>query len=175
MSNKKTKNQLETEREAERRALFPGQTVVIEIEGSEPIVVEISPVGFKHIRKYGAFIATALSSLSNVSGDNQRATVAHMVPVMMTNGLGLLADCVRLEKSLLSIEDLPHHYLPAIIEAWLIESFFGERKWKPWVTMVENLVQKYTGETPQILEKISSYFSPQDTPDETSSITDNQD
>lgn len=164
------------EREMERRALFPGQTLDLQVDEGVTLPIEISPVGFRHIKRYGAFIATALASLSRLDKDaDQDVTIAHLVPVILTNGLGLLEDCVKVRGHKIGLEDLPHEYLPPIVETWLLESFFGERKWKPWVTMVENLMTHYTGENPKILEKLSAYFSRPATNAPTSSTIDNQD
>jgi len=170
-------------RDTERKALFPGREIKVTV-GDVPLTFVIAPVGFKHIKRYGAFIATAITNLASMSvtkseveggGNIEAAIVAHLVPAVMANGMNLLEECVSIPGHAIKVEDLPYEFLPPLIEAWLEESFFGERKWSPWISMIEKLILKSTGTALNLSGKISSFFSSTDIQDKISSITDNPD
>lgn len=71
-------------------------------------------------------------------------------------------------------DDLPHDVLPPILDAWIVESFASEARWRPWVAAIDKAVEKATGQPFSTLETLSSLRSPPDTTAPTSSTDSSQ-
>ena len=155
------------------KVIFPGTDVVL-----ETCIVRVFPAGLKHLRKFSGELGGVLHLLVQ-SGDlreGQSASqfFAQLVPIALDHLYELIEDCTEVKPLVtgesIALEDIPHWEVPTLVMAWLEESFGEEKKWKPWVSMIETLVKKTTGQDRKISEIWSRHSSPPDT-DETTSST----
>ncbi len=160
------------------KVLHPGTEIELDNGG----IAKVFPLGFRHLSKFTKEISKALAVIQNIplkpgskEEDINRAVMTAMIPYILENLLGLVAECVKIEDSDVALEDLPHWNVPPIIEAWLIESFGERKKWEPWIQALENLLERFTGKRPQILETLSNSFSSADIASKISTIGDKQD
>jgi hypothetical protein len=149
------------------KILYPGRDILLEDLG---LTVTVYPMGYKHMKKFTGKIADALSIIGRTSypkGADQaavmKAVMSNITPFLMTNLLELVEECTVFNIQGVTMEDLPQWHLPVIIEAWLLESFGEEKKWKPWVTALENVLEKFTGSKTSLLATFSSSSSSPDT------------
>lgn len=63
-------------------------------------------------------------------------------------------DCYQVTMS-----DLSHEAVPEIVGAWVKASFSSKKHYGPWLDMVQNLLNRATGQQFNIMETISSYLS----------------
>jgi len=160
-------------------SILPGEAVPLPDSGATAVVY---PLGVRHLKKFGSQVATVLAIASRTpfsKGADQKDIGAKIIgavtPYILTSGLDLLSDCVRLEPKGLTLEDLAHWELPPILESWIEQSFGEEKKWRPWLAIVETAVEKATGKRTSISEMLSSFSSRAATQEQTSSTGDSQD
>lgn len=137
----------------------PGKEITLE----SGLVVTVYPLGFRHIQKFNQAIANAISvaGLAVRPGMSEKemsnAIIAQMIPHALTHLLDLFKECVSFEPKEVSIDDLSHWELPALMEAWIMESFGDPKKYRPWIDMMKNLLLRFTGKTD--LNQISGMLS----------------
>lgn len=156
--------------------LYPGREVEV-ADGRATAVVY--PMGIRHLKKFSSKIGTVLSALSRVpvpvGAPKERVAgiyAAYAGPLVIEHLLELIEECTKLkfvneagEEEQISLDDLPQYDLPALVETWLEESFGEEKKWKPWITATEKLLNKFLKpEKPiKIMEMLSKLSSQADT------------
>lgn len=154
------------------KALFPGGTPV---DLEEHGWVSVFPLGVSHIKKFTGIVSIGLQMIPTEMVDEQKKEqlgariAAQLIPFMLTEGLELIAECVKFEDQGKGLEQLPHYCLPVIIDTWFEESFGEEKKYRPWLHLTEKLVKRFTGKEITISEIVSKYFSESDTLEKTSS------
>ena len=80
----------------------------------------VFPMGVRHLRKFSGQLASIARVLVSAHGTQQDLTF-EVIPVVISNALELVEECVVLEKG--AIADLPHWDLAGIVETWVIENF----------------------------------------------------
>lgn len=152
-------------KETKTNVHYPGREILL---ADGQIKVMVFPVGVRHIDavmeltdEIASAVQTALASKS--MKDTARAAVAKtrgvavdtlpdsndwivqgiksVAPVLLRRGKSIIKDCV----TGIDIDELPHWELPAIIDAWIEESFGDEKKTKPWIELVTMRMGKISG------------------------------
>lgn len=127
----------------------------LEIEG---VTITVFPLSIKHVHE----VTARLSSLLRLAAVlQQKGRIEDVLPHLSQDALAVIGHCVVVEDG--KFEDLPHQFLPPILEVWVEESF-GAGKWKPWISLIDSLVSKATGKPFSTLEMLSKSSSPADTP-----------
>jgi len=152
------------------KPLFPGRNVELDVNGTK-VLVTVYPLGFRHLRRFSKDVTGAVMAIvgtkvpENLKSDPAAAAafsqrvMMQLVPYAIDNLLDLVAECVTFETPDVVIDDLPHYCVAPIIEAWLLESFGEEKKWRPWLATVENVYAQVTGKQKKITEIFSSASS----------------
>lgn len=152
------------------RQLYPGRPVPLQCGLS----VTVYPIGYRHLKKFSGLIGRGLAMLADQAGslsgaeDGVRARVVmqSLLPLVLADGLELLGECVDTK-----LDDLPHWEIAPLAEAWVLESFGQENKYRPWLQAIENTVSNFTGKPFSISETLSKLSSPAATDSTTSSTT----
>lgn len=145
-------------------------------------VVRVSPLGFRQLPKFISRVGVASSHIANalkgvevgagVPSDKLGGIILQSIaPFVLQNAMDLFIECVEVvdagadgasaagAPAALAQSDLldriPHWEFPPLIEAWLVESFGEEKKWKPWITALENLIKRTTGQDISITSMLS--------------------
>lgn len=131
------------------KVLNPGTQVLIG-EGGEAVVATVHPMGRAHMAQFAGNIAGVLRHVMSMKvdpndKDMQAAVVMQLLPIVLADLMDLVGACTTFDHEGLTIDDLPHYMLPELAETWIVESFGEERKWRPWVTVVERLTKRFTG------------------------------
>jgi len=130
----------------------------------------VFPLGVIHLRKFNDKISKALLFIAQNVRFKKDASVdeigmqimAEVAPLMLTDLLDLLCDCVRFNPNTVKIDDLPHWDFPKIVEEWIDESFGTPEKRDPWMGAIERTVTRMTGSEFSISEMWSKDSSPGD-------------
>lgn len=167
--------------------LVPGVVVPMPSLGCQAIVY---PLGVRQMKRFGAIFSNALSALASVfvvKGKSKEElandTLKQLVPFVLTYALDIVTDCVRFQLPDgtpvklkrpdgtvvdLKLDDVPHWEAAPVVSVWLLESFGEEKKWRPWVQAIEDLMSKVTGKPFSTKEMFSKDSSPADTASSTS-------
>lgn len=142
----------------EVKILFPGDRVELETG----VTAIVYPMGFRHIQKFSRDIGGVLMTLTQVGvkkGASEKevgqAILGHMIPYVMSNLLGLIEETIKFEPEGIELEDIPHWELAPIVEQWVLTNFGEEKKWRPWVAAIENVVNRFSSKPISILEMVS--------------------
>lgn len=137
---------------------------------------EVFHFGIVQIQRYAQEIGTALMTLGKTGIDPANPAkpqyMAAMLPYVMLNLLGLVAECVVVKAKdgkRVPVGSLPHWLLPPLIGAWVEINLAEEQKWGPWLAVVERTVAAITGKDIRISAMFSKPSSQQATPPESSS------
>jgi len=167
-------------KQREDRQILPGAKRVPVLEGQAEALV--FPLGFRHLKQFNDKITRVLIYISNHvkipdSASEEEAfnrVLTEAVPILLTDMLDLLEECVRFNPNGIKFDDLPHWDVPIIIEEWLTESFGEPKKRDPWRRAIESTVARFTGQEMSLSQIFSKGSSPQDGPIETSSESDSR-
>ena len=153
----------------------PGLTVDLGEHGK----ADIFYFGIVQVRRYSEEISLALMTLAKTGIDPKSPAkaqyMAAMLPYVMLNLLGLVAECVVIRNKDgkgIAIGNLPHWILPKVVEGWVELNLGEEQKWGPWLAVVEKTVETMTGKNIRISEMFSRPSSQPATPPESSSTAD---
>lgn len=150
--------------------LFPGREVELEVElptGRSIVVATVYPLGFRHLRRFSKDVTGAINAVvgmrvpENLRSDPAAAAaftnrvLMQLVPYAIDNLLDLVKECVVFKDGVAEVDDLPHWHVATLVEAWIIESFGEEKKWRPWIAAVENVYAQVTGNRKKITEIFS--------------------
>ena len=163
------------------QTLYPGTEVVL-----EKFTVTVYPLAFSHLKKFSSQFGGVLRVIANTTipknvskNEATKAMMIQAIPYVLENCAELFEECVVFDESLRggdsTLDLVPHWEIPKIIEAWIIESFGDEGKWRPWIDTIENIIKKVTGEELQILETLSNLWSQQGTDSKISLKDNNED
>lgn len=130
----------------------------------------VFPLGVVHLRKFNERISKALLFIArNIRVPEKASTeqigiavLSEIVPLLMTDLLDLLMECVRFSPNGVKMDDLAHWDLPPIIEMWIEESFGTEEKRDPWKRAIESTVARMTGQEISISAMLSKLSSQED-------------
>tara|TARA_R110002096_G_scaffold97208_2_gene216568 strand:- start:6369 stop:6902 length:534 start_codon:yes stop_codon:yes gene_type:complete len=156
----------ENQEKSEESILFPGKEFKVEGTNGSIIVV---PVGIRQLKKFSGTMAQLMGVISSESVDansSKGAIVAVLMPHILSTSIDIFEDCIVCKGT--TLDSVPHWQVPPMIEYWIIESFGESKKWKPWVAMVETMVERLTGEKTDLLGELSKLSSGPVTPDQTS-------
>lgn len=134
--------------------MFAGKTVDVwkGKVGDEDVEVKatVFPVGVQHVQQFSEKVVGALGVLNKTAvsinaGDEAVAAsvVQSLLPYALENLMDVIDRCVRFNVPGMSISDLPHYVFPTIIEAWIVESFGTEEKWRPWVAALDRVMTRF--------------------------------
>lgn len=147
--------------------LFPGEVVDL----GKGVSAIVFPPGLVHIRRFSTEVVGIAMVIAEAQGAGTSAA-ARLAPFLLSNAMGMLAECVRIEAPAglrIKLEQLPHWLLPPIVERWASISFIGDDKVRPWTAAIEGLIFKATGKHTPISEIFSRSVSPPATAATTSS------
>ena len=150
-----------TTKKTEEDILIPGREFAI--EGTKGSII-VSPVGIVQLKKFSGTMAQLMGVISaeEVGKDAAKGTiVAVLMPHILSTSIDLFEDCIICKG--ITLEQVPHWEVPPMLEYWIIESFGEPKKWKPWIAMVETLVERLTGEKTNLSEELSKLSSKVDT------------
>ncbi len=162
--------------EKTRKVLYPGKALILE---SSEVEICVYPMSMRHMKRFSKSIVEALTALSSIvlpSNTQGYGTqlMAAIAPTIMEHLFDLVVDCCKVTAAPegykveeIDLNDLPHYELPPIVDLWIEESFGEEKKYKAWITMVEKVLLKATGNKISISELLSQASSPQDTESQT--------
>ncbi len=144
----------------EIRVLFPGRPIAL--SGYEATVY---PMGVKHVRKFlerVLAIADAIGIVARRPDESERQHVerisAELIPFALKNAFDIISECVVLPDGA-KLDDVPQWDLPPIVEAWIYESFGEEKKWRPWVALLESALARFSGGEPVSISEMWSRVS----------------
>lgn len=157
------------------QAIFPGKVFEIKGQGDEVAKISIFPIGAAHLRQFTEQIERIVPKIvSQVDltklHDGKEAfkeLLPMIAPIIVGDLLDLVSACVTGID--LTADYLPHWFLPQIVEIWLLESFGDPEKIKPWITIIETIMEKTTGTRLQIWGELSKSLSRAVTPSKPSS------
>lgn len=128
------------------------------------ITAHVYPAGVRHIRelaKQTQLLGTVLSSIpANVGaiGAQEMGDIAgKLLPFLLGEGdeagglLKFLGQCVRFEgegAEGLTLDDIPHHALGAILEAWMKENLDAESRLRPWQAAFTGIKSRFAAIRP---------------------------
>lgn len=128
------------------KALFPGTEVRLSC-----CVATVFPAGVKHARKLFTRVLPILQAVGGFAkrdGEDEKAHAtrvsADMIPLALNQAIDIISDCVVLPGKA-KLDDLPHFDLPPIADAWIQASFGEERKWRPWLALMETTAARFNG------------------------------
>lgn len=157
--------------EKQFKVLYPGRKVPL----SCGLTAVVYPLGFKHLRRFSKDVAGALAMLGTLrlpkEGDatsRSKALMGQVLPFALEHLLVMLGECVVFvdgdnKEVDVTMDDLAHWDLPALIMAWFEESFGTEDKRRPWIEAVEMAMTKVTKKPFKMSEIFSNSSSPADT------------
>ena len=155
------------------KPLFPGKQIKTDLD----VVITVYPLGVTHIKRFTEDITRIVNASQSirVSKNADKKQVAEqfvmgLIPLVLTDALELVKECTKVEGA--DFDELPHWLLPDIASAWIEESFGEEKKWRPWVTLIESTISRVTKQTFSISE-IWSKASSQQATDSNQSLIDN--
>lgn len=159
------------------KLLNPGRRVEIKLPADKAMAVVVYQFGLGQMKKYADVIGKAVETLLTMqidmgSGSGAPAVqyAARMIPYVVCTMMPLVEECCRVEpKGLCTVSELPHQYLPAIVEAWIHENFDDPTKWLPWMAVAEKVVNGLSEQKISISETVSKILSLQATGSKTSS------
>lgn len=156
--------------EKELKALFPGVEVPLECG----LNATVYPLGVTHLKKFSKQITRVFAIFAAQKVDaniDAKSLAIAVVPTLLEEAMDLIQECTTMD---IPFERLPHWELPKLAEAWVIESFGEEHKFRPWVEVIQKAAQKAGVNADSISEMLSNFSSPQDTPSSQSLSTDKQ-
>jgi len=159
----------------EARQILPGPKRIPVLDGQVEALVY--PLGFRHLKKFNEKITRVMVYLArNVkvpAGASEDEVFSRVlidaVPLVISDLLDLIEDCVTFNPQKIKMDDLPHWDLPILIEEWLMESFGEVRKRDPWMRAIESTVVRFTGKEIKLSQILSKASSQADGATETSS------
>jgi len=141
-------------------ALVKGTRVELKEFGAS---VTVFPIGPRQLHIFAAQVGGAVSLIAKtclkIGSDPGLEYLSQMIPYVMFNMMECLESCVTVEPAEISFEQIPHWELPKIIEAWLRINFDSEKKWLPWLAVVETIVEEAVGKKILISEKVLQALS----------------
>jgi hypothetical protein len=161
--------------DTELEILFPGRTIEIEGESDRTMKVRIKPMPIRHFRDFKKAIHSAIDRLSS-SGMLDEEGISwskDFIPVVIDLATDELLDMVNecCEGINLLADNCPNWVFPLVAKEWIFESFGSEKKIRPWVQLIEETLEKATGQKPQLWEALSRISSEVDGESETSEIS----
>lgn len=158
MSEKTAPPQAASDLREDVKVMFPGTELVIELPDGK-IKVDVYPASIRHMKKFAAGIAGAFGVIRSMELTKDGSTEDHVkqiLPALLPVVLGDLLDLVNECTVGLDILDLPHWVVAPIAEAWIMESFGSKKKIKPWIDLIENVMEKATGKRTEIWGTLSN-------------------
>ncbi len=147
--------------DTERRALAPGREVPLKDLG---ITATVYPVGFTQIRRFGATFGKAAGVLSRHPDADQAQLFSIVFATMTDEVLDLVAACVKLSNTDVTMDDLAHWHVAEIAEAWWEESFGDPNRFSVWTNLIQRMGQTFTRDPKfSIKGMFSKLSSPPDT------------
>lgn len=122
---------------ARLKAICPGREV--DLEGLE-FKVRVYPAGLNQLRQFSSYTGKVVSVLAKLDSlpkteEAMKELLPSIIDLFTGEMLALVTACV----SPTLPPNMPHWFMPPIIEAWLIESFADESKWRPWKQALERV------------------------------------
>jgi len=147
-------------------AMFPGRPFIIPT-ATNPITAVVYSIPFESIRRYSDLISECIGEVASIVGNlgfkpTQGVVISIAVPIVIKRLLPLVASCI--EGLDIMAPRLPHWVVPQLVQAWIEESFGDEKKVRPWVTLVEQVVLRTTGQTIGIWDTLLQFFTSRATP-----------
>lgn len=128
------------------KALVPGRTIFI--EGHE---ITVYPAGVRHAGRLFTKVIGVLEQASTMKREASETEAEHaqrilqgIVPFALKHALDIVGECTVLPKGA-DFDHLPHYFLAPIVKAWIEESFGEEKKWRPWLALVEEAATRLNG------------------------------
>lgn len=132
--------------------LYPGRVVELDAGAT----VKVYPLGFVHMRRFTNQISAALAVMArntpkDMATDPARRSelgkqlMAQLAPYLLNNLMELVEECCEVDPKEIGFEELAHWDIAKVVEAWVMENFGEEKKWKPWVEALDRLMVNFTG------------------------------
>lgn len=149
------------------RVLFPGRMIPLTSDSSpESPHIFVYPVSIKQIGEYIDGLQelfanhvdfSKLRKLPNGSTDPSsiKDAMPKIAPMLVASLWKLIRECCTPDP-----EQLPHEFIELVCEAWILENFAEEKRYRPWAAMIQKLIERLFGRSISISEIISKYWSP---------------
>lgn len=164
--------------------LFPGEAV--EVAGANgTVTLQVYPMGVAHIPQFRRAIGTALSSIQSSGLDMKAlldevktkkadadvdwaALLAPLGPAIVDELHSLVCDCTH---GPIDLRDprVPHWVMAQCVNVFLRSSFGGEHKVRPWMDLVDGMLESVVGVRVGLWETLSSIFAKMGTTESPSS------
>lgn len=143
-------------------------------------------MGVRHVRAFTGDLMRVGQAVFAAGHENERDLMAMLVPHLIDHAFKLIEETVevgvldttgkQIERIREPLDELPHEFLPIIVQAWVEQSFGDLGKWKPWADAIESLVRRLTGKDEFSVGKLlSDRSSREESASENSSSSSSQD
>lgn len=109
------------------------------------VKILVQGLGIKEVKKFSNAISRVIPAImpiimnqSGVSADWAKAITAAVLPFAMADLLELVDDCIDV-----TLEKVPLHHVPPIVEKWVEMSFGDPKKLMPWVEMAKGISDRF--------------------------------
>jgi len=144
--------------------LFPGRTVELDINGHRFRVL-VRPMAVAHFRRFKDAVNNSLQKLTQ-----SELGTADIFSTVITLIADDLMDVINDSVDGIDLQDprCPVWVFPTVAKEWFDESFGDEGKVKPWVTLIDQVVERFTGTNPNLWGSLTESSPQLDGAEETS-------
>ena len=146
------------------KTLFPGKQVTIDADGQK-LTFTVRPMAVSHFRRFKDAISKALEKIGGGNLDSVGLMIT-IIDLVADDLMDVINECV--DGVDLTDDHCPVWLFPQLATEWFEESFGDEGKVKPWVGMIEKVVERFSGQKVNLWESLTQSSPELDGPSETS-------
>lgn len=156
MVNKRTKSGAPDE----LADLFPGTSIEIYVNETKSIKIGIRPMPIIHFRKFKTSITRALDKLNKNGGESLKLDTM-ILPLVAEIAADELMDIVNecVDGIDLTSDYCPQWIFPEIVKVWIFESFGSEKKLRPWIDLLDEILNKVTKQKVGLWDQLTQHLS----------------
>tara|TARA_Y100000114_G_scaffold153211_1_gene172773 strand:- start:627 stop:1079 length:453 start_codon:yes stop_codon:yes gene_type:complete len=144
------------------KTLFPGRKVSIEA-GGQNISFHVRPMAVSHFRRFKDAVSKALEKIGGTTLDSGSLMVT-IIDLVADDLMDVINECV--DGIDLTDDHCPVWLFPQLATEWFEESFGDEGKVKPWVELIEKVVERFSGTKVNLWESLTASSPELDGPSE---------
>ena len=144
------------------KTLFPGRQVTIDA-GGQKITFSVRPMAVSHFRRFKDAVSKALEKIGGSTLDSGSLMVT-IIDLVADDLMDVINECV--DGIDLTDDHCPVWLFPQLATEWFEESFGDEGKVKPWVELIEKVVERFSGTKVNLWESLTASSPEPDGPSE---------